>query len=113
MIIQRFEEDLTGVVDNMSIEYQLIIDNESLNDVFNDIKISFERNNDFKICHSVDDSIGVSANESDSKWGADIEISKNSEGIFIDIHSGNRKRILKFIEDILFNNNIIFEIEEN
>lgn len=97
----------------MSIEYKLVIENTSLNDVFNDIKVLFGSNNNFEICHSVNDSIGVSINGSDSKWGADIEISKNNEAIFIEIHSGNRKKILTFIEKMLLNNDIIFEIEEN
>ena len=96
----------------MSIEYHLIINNSLLDYVFKEIKSSFEDSDLYCIKHVSDSAISFSINGSSSDWGADFEITKTDKELFIKIHSGNYKKILLVIENLLINNDIIFELEE-
>ncbi|WP_411704766.1 hypothetical protein [Edaphovirga cremea] len=96
----------------MSVEYHLLIENTSLDDVFNKIRAAFENSELYFLSYFNNSSLGISISGSSSIWGADFEVSYADGGFFIEIHSGNSKRILLFIKSILNDNNIIFEIEE-
>ncbi|MCL1030543.1 hypothetical protein [Serratia silvae] len=96
----------------MSIEYHLLIENASLDDVLNKIKDSFENSGLYKLSYSNSNSFGLSIDGSSSSWGADFEISYSDGRVVIEIHSGNSKKILSFIEKVLSDNNIFFEVEE-
>lgn len=112
MIIQQFGEDLTEVVDNMSVEYQLVTENSSFDDILKKIIAAIENSELYNLSYSSSNSIGVSINGSSSSWGADFEITHSNGGFFVVIHSGNARKILLFIEAVLSDSNINFEIEE-
>lgn len=96
----------------MSIECHLIVNNTSRDEVFKKIKILFESDNLYCLEHFSDDVIGFNIKGSLSSWGADFEITKTDNDLFIAIHSGNSKKILSLIENLLIDNNIPFELEE-
>ena len=96
----------------MSVEYHLIVNNSLRDEVFKEIKASFEDGDLYCLKHFSDSAIGFSIKGSSSDWGSDFEITKTEEDLFITIHSGNYKKILSVIENQLINNNISFELEE-
>lgn len=96
----------------MSIEYHLVVNNSSRDEIFNEIKVLFEASDLYYLKHFSDNVISVSINNSTSDWGADFEITKIEKDLIISIHSGNYKKILSVIENRLINNNISFELDE-
>nr|BES09466.1 hypothetical protein Ef18B006LT_25610 [Escherichia fergusonii] len=102
-----------GVVDNMSIEYRFFIDRSLSNALLNKLKNSYENHDIFKVSYSSSDSIGISIVNSESSFGSDFEITIKNHNISLEIHSGNRKDILSFIEMFLINNEAPFEIEDD
>ena len=96
----------------MSIEYHLIVNSSLRDEVFKEIKDSFENNDLYYLKHISDNVIGFSINGSSSVWGSDFEITKTERDLFIAIHSGNYKKIVSVIENRLINNHISFELEE-
>lgn len=96
----------------MSIEYYLVVNNSSQDEIFNEIKASFEASNLYFLKHFSDDDICFSINGSTSDWGVDFEITKTENNLIIAIHSGNYKEILSVIEYRLINNHISFKLVE-
>lgn len=96
----------------MSIEYHLIVNDLLLDDVFKKIKSAFEDNELYRLDYFSDNTIGLSIKGSASDWGADFEITKTDKDLFIEIHSGNYKKILAVIGNRLLDNHISFEFEE-
>ncbi|EMN5549237.1 hypothetical protein RVX52_005133 [Enterobacter cloacae] len=96
----------------MSIEYHLIVNSSHQDDIFLGIKVAFEKSDSYILSHSSDNAFGFSIKGSSPDWGADFEIAKKKDEFFIQIHSGNYKKILLVIEDFLNNKAISFELEE-
>lgn len=96
----------------MSIEYHLIVNSSHQDDIFLGIKVAFEKSDSYILSHSSDNAFGFSIKGSSSDWGADFEIAKKKDEFFIQIHSGNYKKILLVIEYFLNNKAISFELEE-
>ncbi|MEI9700931.1 hypothetical protein V5036_07495 [Enterobacter cloacae] len=96
----------------MSIEYHLIVNSSHQDDIFLGIKVAFEKSDSYILSHSSDNAFGFSIKGSSSDWGADFEITKKKDEFFIQIHSGNYKKILSVIENFLNNKEMPFELEE-
>lgn len=59
-----------------------------------------------------DESAAFKYKDSESSWGSDVELYLNSDGLFLDVHAGNAKKILALIDSYLKKLNILIEVEE-
>ncbi|MGC0811787.1 hypothetical protein WKH24_23330 [Pantoea agglomerans] len=59
-----------------------------------------------------DESAGFKYKDLESNWGSDIELYLNADGLFLDIHARNAKKILALIDSYLKKLNILIKVEE-
>ena len=95
----------------MSNEYQLTSDVSSI-DLYRKIKSLIANSSDYLTIFSDESSTGFKHKNSESEWSSDVDLSFSSGIVFLEIHAGNAKKLLKYISDGLISSDVSIEIEE-
>ncbi|QTF09872.1 hypothetical protein HC231_19540 [Brenneria izadpanahii] len=95
----------------MSYEYQLTSDIEPT-DLYRKMRSLIANSSDYVTIFSDENSAGFKSKNSESKWSSDIDLSFSSSGVSLEIHAGNAKRLLKYINDSLIHSDVSIDIEE-
>lgn len=95
----------------MSYEYQLTSDIGSI-DLYKKIRSLMANSSDYLTIFSDESSTEFKHKNSESEWSSDVDLSFSSGSIFLEIHAGNAKKLLKYISDGLIYSGVSIEIEE-
>lgn len=95
----------------MSYQYHIVSDFD-LPELFKEVVSGVRSSSDYVGTFLDAESAGFKYRNSESSWGSDIELYFNSDGLFLDVHAGNAKKLLAFIDNYLKKSNILIEVEE-
>ncbi|MBX9448167.1 MULTISPECIES: hypothetical protein [Dickeya] len=95
----------------MSYEYQLSSAIEPA-DLYKKVRSLIANSADYVTIFSDNNSAGFKNKNSESNWSSDIDLSFSSDCVFLEIHAGNAKVLLKYINDSLILSDVPLDIEE-
>ncbi|WP_241608964.1 hypothetical protein [Rosenbergiella epipactidis] len=95
----------------MSYQYHIVTNFDS-HELFNIVISVVHSSSDYIDTFLNTESAGFKYKNSESSWGSDIELYFNNDGLFLDVHAGNAKKLLALIDNYLKKRNILIEVEE-
>lgn len=95
----------------MSYQYHLVSDIES-SELFKEIISGIHSSSEYVDSFLKTESAGFKHKTSESNWGSDVELYFDKNGLFLDIHAGNTRKLLSLINNHLEKLDILIEIEE-
>lgn len=82
----------------MSYEYQITSDSNDTKEIYMKIKLLLENSTEYQCVSSNTCYTSFNHKITDSNWGTDIDLSIHNEMVFLEIHAGNAKKLVRFIE---------------
>lgn len=92
----------------MSYEYQ-ITSNGDAKETYIKIKFLLENSTEYLLVFADDYSSAFKSKTSPSNWDADVDLSFSNDVVFLAVHSGNAKNLLKLIDMSLAGYNVNIE----
>ena len=96
----------------MSYEYKVFGKGCGSSELYFYMKSAMDGSPDYLVTDLNDSSLEVKYRTSESGWGADIELFIDCDEVFLNVHSGNAKKLLSYIKNFLSHKCLAVDFEE-